>query len=60
MKTIPLSRKSTSLSIIDVVTLKAFGIDVENTHDLRENVSYMIFFRASLKEKKIISVIERL
>ena len=47
-KTIPYTRILVSLSIIDDIILKIYGNEIENIleniHDLRENVLYMISF----------------
>ena len=53
-KSIPDSRIRISLSIIDDIILKIYdnGIDdiIENVHDLRENILYMLSFEKLIKD----------
>ena len=53
-ETILVSRILFALSIIDVLILKIFNIDIDdilnNVHDLRENIIYMISFEKTAKE----------
>ena len=55
-KTIPDSRIRVSLSIIDDIILKINDNDIEdtmeNTHDLRENILYMLSFEKLVKDER--------
>ena len=55
-KTIPHSRILLSLSIIDDIILKIHDSDIEiiieNIHDLRENVLYMLPFEKLIKDEQ--------
>ena len=54
-KTIPDSRIRVSLSIIDDTILKVNNIDIEdiieNIHDLRENILYMLSFEKLIRDE---------
>ena len=56
-KTIPDSRISVSLSIIDDIILKINDNDIEdileNIHDLRENIIYMLSFEKVVKDEQL-------
>ena len=53
-ETIPVSRILFALSIIDVMIFKMFNNEIDdilnNLHDLRENIIYMISFEKTTKE----------
>ena len=55
-KTIPHSRILVSLSIIDDVILKINDNDIENKieniHDIRENILYMLSFEKLIKDEQ--------
>ena len=56
-KTIPYSRILVSLSIIDDIILKIIGKDIqkntiENIHDLRENILYMLSIEKLIREEQ--------
>ena len=55
-KTIPYSRILVSLSIIDDIILKIHGNEIENIleniHDLRENILYMLSFEKFVKDEE--------
>ena len=55
-KTIPDSRIRVSLSIIDDINLKINGNEIEkileNIHDLRENILYMLSFEKIVKAEQ--------
>ena len=53
-KTIPDSRTRVNLSIIDYISLKSNNIDIENVieniHDLRKNILYMLAFEKLIRD----------
>ena len=55
-KTLPDTRIFVSLSIIDDIILKINNIDIEkfieNIHDLRENISYMLSLEKLVKDEQ--------
>ena len=53
-KTIPDSRIRVSLSIIDNTILKVHDIEniFENSHDLRENILYMLSFEKMIRDEQ--------
>ena len=55
-ETIPGCRIILALSIIDDLTLKLYGNEIEynleNIHDLRENVIYMLSFEKTVNDKQ--------
>ena len=56
LKTIPDSRSRVSLSIIDDIILKNNKNDIENliekTHDVRENMLYMLAFEKLIRDEQ--------
>ena len=58
-KTIPDSRIRVSLSIIDDIILKINNNDIEdvieNLHDLRENILYMLSFEKFIRDEPILN-----
>ena len=63
-KTIPDSRIRVSLSIIDDISLKINDNDIEdiieNIHDLRENILYMLSFEKLVKDELLINICYRI
>ena len=51
-KRIPYSRILVSLSIIDDMILKINGNEIENIHDLRENILYMLSFEKLVNDEQ--------
>ena len=49
-KTIPHTTITATLSIIDDIILKIHDNDIENIHDLRENILYMLSFEKLIKD----------